>query len=368
MLVSLFFVFAVRAVESSVQESTSNWGNLARALNGTTLTSSRSISDKSIISSNDNTNGIKLRAFIQKPQKICDLQPSEVLDHSKLAFIPKLPNATHNESPTHNQHSEASTGLHASIDRHDESMEIDIQSYLGPRTIYPIQNSLFHGHLCILIRDHPNCQYNFDNETNVYFELQFQGKFKRKLKGPLYMAMELPQTAEYKISWPLRTILNAAVRFIKSWGYEFIHISYGGGKGGDTPHLSSPAFQAFDRLVITQEGGEPPLLGYAIQEKYEDAVRRKNFEFDHRIDTSCTYTMTFNHTFANVAEWRVHGIPIVKSIDLGFTNDLRLVVYEIDEGDENDNGVDGHVQAIAKSAIHRKKDIAWWVHFQRRNE
>jgi len=107
-------------------------------------------------------------------------------------------------------------------------------------------------------------------------------------------------------------------------------------------------------------------LGYAITEKYEDTVRRKNFDFDHRIDTSCTYTMTFNHTFANVAEWKVHGIPIVKSIDLGFTNDLRLVVYEIDEDDDEGHNEGGYVQAIAKSAIHRKKDIAWWVHFQRR--
>ena len=363
MFITLLFVCVfVRSVHSSVQESI----NLPRAFD-VTLPSSGITDDSSIASKNGTAiNSIQLRAFIQRPKRGCYLQLSEKTYHSKLPFIPKPANKTRYEIPIHIQHSEASTGLHASIDRHDESMEIDIESYFGPHTIYPIKNALFDGHLCILIRDHPNCQYNFDNETNVYFELQFQGKFKRKLEGPLYMAMELPQTSELKISWPLRTILNAAIRFIKSWGYEFIHISYGGGKGGDTPHLSSPAFQAFDRLVITQEGDEPPLLGYAITEKYEDTVRRKNFDFDHRIDTSCTYTMTFNHTFANVAEWKVHGIPIVKSIDLGFTNDLRLVVYEIDEDDDEGHNEGGYVQAIAKSAIHRKKDIAWWVHFQRR--
>jgi len=363
LFVYLFLVFVMVESRSVQQEHCTNWGNLGTdrcAVNDTLPSSStRSYSTSGSIS----TNNIKLRAFIQRPIRSSVsgiVHSSEELDCSELAFIPKLHNTTHTE------HGNPETGLHSSIDRHSESMEIDIKSYLGPRTIYPIRNSLFHGHLCILIRDHPNCHYNFDNETNVYFELQIQGKFKRKLKGPLYLALEIPQTTEYKLSWALRTIIKAAVRFIKSLGYDFVHMSYGGGKGGDTPHLSSPAFQAFDRLVITPEGGELPLLGYAIPEKYEDTVRRKKFDFDHRIDTSSTYTMSFNHTFANVAEWRVYGIPIIKSIDLGFTNDLRVVVYEIDEGGGDD--IDGNVQAIAKSTIHRTKDVAWWVHFQRRHE
>jgi hypothetical protein len=360
LFIYLFLVFAL--VESSVQEHCTNRGNLGNggcALNDT-LPSSSTYSTSGSTSGNN----IKLRAFIQRPVRSSVVQHSseELVDCSELAFITKFPNATHAE------HGIPETGLHSSIDRHSESMEIDIKSYLGPRTIYPIRNSLFHGHLCILIRDHPNCHYNFDNETNVYFELQIQGKFTRKLKGPLYMALEIPQTTEYKLSWTLRTIVKTAVRFIKCMGYDFVHMSYGGGKGGDTPHLSSPAFQAFDRLVITPEGGELPLLGYAIPEKYEDTVRRKKLDFDHRIDTNSTYTMSFNHTYANVAEWRVHSIPIIKSIDLGFTNDLRVMVYEIDDGGGNDDSIDGNVQAIAKSTIHRKKDVAWWVHFQRRND
>jgi len=294
--------------------------------------------------------GLSLRAFIQRPKEITPLKNDQ--DHrTKPAFV---------------REDIALLGEADEEDNNSNSIEIDITKHLGPESTWPIDNDFFKGNLCILIRDHPNCNYNFDNETDVHFELQFQGKFLRKPKGPIYLAVELPQTTEYKVSWPLKAFLSASLAFIKSWGYNSIHMSYGGGRGGDTPHISTPAFQAFDRVVITPDGCQAPPLGYAIPENYADTRRRKNVEFNHKIDTSCTYTMSFNHTFVNVAEWRVYGIPVVKSFDFAFTRDLRVVIYEVEE----DAGVDtdGDVQAVAITKIHRKREVAMWIHFQKGDE
>ena len=283
---------------------------------------------------------LPLRAFIQKPQNTTSIVSSQI-----------------------GQKEGHEDGDVSDDEENEELMEIDIHSYLGPTKTWHINNDFFEGELCLLIRDHPNCNYDFDNEENIYFELQFQGKFKRKPRGALYMAIEMPQKSEYKLSWPLKAVINASIKFIKSWGYEWIHMSYGGGKGGDTPHLSSPAFQAFDRIVITPDGSTPPPLGYAIPECGEDVSRRKSFQFNHTIDTCCTYTMSFNHTYVDVVKWRVCGIPVVKSFKL-FVDDLRLVVYEIDEDDDCvDSG--GDVQAIPRCKVHRKKEVAMWVHFRK---
>ena len=82
-----------------------------------------------------------------------------------------------------------------------EEVEIDIYSELGPNSTWPIDNDFFHGRLCLLFRDHPRCYYDFDNEKDVFFEFQVQGKFKRKPKGPLYIGLEIPKGKEIKISF-----------------------------------------------------------------------------------------------------------------------------------------------------------------------
>lgn len=295
-----------------------------------------------------------LSVSVQKPDTNAS-QKSNDLSFYKISKPAFLKNATNfDEKTSKNQTSLTEEDL-------VEGLDIDIHGSLGQNTTWPIDNDLFQGNLCILIRDHPLCTYDFDNEPDVYFEFQFQGKFKRKPSGPLYMALELPQTTEYKLSWPLRVCINAAVAFIKSWGYDFLHVSYGGGKGGTTPHISSPAFQAFDRMVITPETSRPPPLGKPIPESYEDTIRRKEMKFDHSIDTSCTYTMSFNHTYVNIAEWKVYGVPAVKCIDLSFTNALRLVVYEVD--DDYDHSSNGNVQTIARGRNHSKRSTATWIQF-----
>lgn len=240
-----------------------------------------------------------------------------------------------------------------------EELDIDIETQHGSNCTWPIDNDFFHGRLCLLLRDHPKCDYNFDNQTDIFFELQVQGRFKRKPKGPLYMGLEIPNEDEVKLSWPLKTFLKAAISFMKSWGYNWIYFNLK--KSESTPQMiSSPAFQAFDRIVITSDEETPPHLGYAIPELEEDAFNRKNFKFDHKISTDQTYTMSFNHTYVDLLRWKVNGIPVVNSFHFGFTDSMRLIMYEVDEHEED---TDGHVQALSSSAIHKKRDVVFWIKF-----
>ena len=151
---------------------------------------------------------------------------------------------------------------------------------------------------------------------------------------------------------------------MKSWGYKWVNLSFGRGKE-IPPQISSPAFQAFDRIVITPNGEKPPTLGYTIPECNENTVKRKALIFDHRICTDSTYTLSLNHTYVDVVEWKVHGIPVVNSFEFTFTNAMRLVMYEVDDGSDD---TEGDINAIAKKRNHKKRDVVFWILFRRKED
>ncbi len=245
-----------------------------------------------------------------------------------------------------------------------EEVEIDLDSFLGPEISWRIENDFFRGHVCILIQDHPRCNYDFENQTDIYFEIQVQGQFKKKPTGPIYLGIEIPKKKKLKLSWPMRAFFNAAMAFIKSWGYKWVH-SHLGEDDVQMPIISSPAFQAFDRLVITPKHDKPPQLGYPIPHN-DNAAKMKAFKLDHKICTENIYTMSFNHSYVDIARWRVTNIPLVKTFSFDFTDSLRLTMYEIDDGDGVDH--DGYVEAIASSKYHRKQDVVFWVKFEKTSE
>jgi len=59
------------------------------------------------------------------------------------------------------------------------------------------------------------------------------------------MSMEIPQEEEFKVNFVLRKIINGVIKFVKSWGYDDLHMSFGG--KGELPHLASPLYQTCDR-------------------------------------------------------------------------------------------------------------------------
>ena len=238
-----------------------------------------------------------------------------------------------------------------------EEVDIDVNSFLGPEISWLIENDFFTGHVCLLVRDHPRCRYSFDNQTDIYFEVQVQGRFKRKPKGPVYLGIEIPKKKQIKLSWPLRTFLKAAIAFMKSWGYKWVHFTLGE-EDLHVPLISTPAFQAFDRVVITPIGEEPPPLGFPIPDN-NNAAKRKSFNFDHNISINNIYTMSINHTYIDVVNWKVTNIPLVNSFHFNFTDSIRLTMYEIDQ--EQDDDTDGHVEAIATTKMHKKRDVVFWI-------
>ncbi len=323
LLISLVEAWPPKSLSSSLSDNF-----ISTTKNSTTSTSDGNSQDKGSLS----TKVCGLKASIQRPiaqQLLIDTFESDYYSISNKTEIDDGNVANETE-------------------RFYEEIEIDIQTQLGPENVWPIDNDFFHGSLCLLIRDHPKCNYDFENQTDIFFEIQIQGKFKRKPKGPLYIGLEIPQGQEVQLSWPLKTFLNAAIAFIRSWGYKWVHFNFK--KDNDTPQIiSSPAFQAFDRIAITPDGEKPPKLGYAIPESEEISKNRKNFNFDHKICTESTYTMSFNHTYVDILKWKVSGIPVVNSFHFTFTDSFRLIMYEVD--DENID-TDGHVQAISSLRIH----------------
>ena len=155
----------------------------------------------------------------------------------------------------------------STIDGIEEGDAIDIHhTILGPNTTWPIENDLFHGSICILLRDHPHCDYDFDGENDVFFEVQIQGKFKRQPQGPLYLSLELPQTEKFKLSWPVRTAMNALVAFIRSWGYRYLHMSFGGKVSYNPINTVAPLFQKHfaihskNRIMLIKNNLYPKIL------------------------------------------------------------------------------------------------------------
>ena len=101
--------------------------------------------------------------------------------------------------------------------------------------IVNVSSPLFEGQACAMLRSakpapsHPDeAPYDFGGDKEILWEYQLQGRFKRPLKGPLYLSLELPQTDKYSVSIFVRSLISAVLKFIKSWGYRDLALSYGG--------------------------------------------------------------------------------------------------------------------------------------------
>ena len=260
----------------------------------------------------------------------------------------------------------------------------------------PISNDLFTGKCRAILRGHCGT-YDFDGNAggggmDILWEFQLQGRFLRPLRGPLYMAMEVPGKEEIKVNFVLRKIVKSVVKFVRSWGYEHVHVSFGG--SGELPHLASPLYQTGDRIRVTGGGEEEPELGRPVEEDGESTRRRRRFEPAPAIrewSDRDVLTVSFNHTYFNVKEWKVVGIPVVGSFGVGaFTDKMRLAVYELEgedgEDDEEGGGMlprldlgggekgeeeegEGEVEGMSVMKVrkgkHRKRNYVAWFGLER---
>lgn len=234
------------------------------------------------------------------------------------------------------------------------------------KTPFPINNDLFEGLVQILMRDLPGNTYDFNGEKEVLWEIQIQGKFKRQIKGPIYLAMELPQNEKYKVTAAMKIVIRACLQLMKTMGHKDTHISFGG--SGEVPHIGAPAFHSFDRVVVTPPGETPPPLGVHMERMPSDIQRRKNFfKLQQKIEVGSTYTFSMKNRRFDPLKWKVVGVPIARQFTVSrFTDAVRLAVYEVlEEGGKPVEDPKGNVTAMAKKK-HTKRNTFIWVNLARR--
>ena len=207
---------------------------------------------------------------------------------------------------------------------------------------------------------HVSATLSVVSNVGLVAEYQLQGKFKRPLKGPLYLSLELPQTTKYSVSIIVRSLISAVLKFIKSWGYKDLALSYGG--EGTVPHLSCPMYQTCDR--INAASGAPPSLGSAVPESGESTRLRRGFESSDLKgwETDKVYTFSFNHTYLDLRNWRVVGVPLVRPFKV-FTPKLRLAFYEYDNGageEGKEGGYDVMKVVRGKHEQVKKNYLTWF--------
>ena len=126
------------------------------------------------------------------------------------------------------------SGSEMNVINNFEGTQVDLQD-----SPFTISNDLFEGKLHVLLRDLPGNTYDFDGEKGVLWEMQIQGKFKRQIQGPIYLAMELPQLEKYKVTAPMKMVIRACLQLMKSMGHKDVHMSFGGNVSLNSNHILS---------------------------------------------------------------------------------------------------------------------------------
>ena len=209
----------------------------------------------------------------------------------------------------------------------------DTNFALNTREAYPFETDLFKGRILMLVRP-PNLEddpYWSDRifrhkKRRVLFNIQ--GKFKRPLKGPLYVGGEI--TSPMNLSLFTRGVLGMLIKLMET-GFSDLRYSFGDEKKNLCPRIAVPAFSGMERLVVTPpDQTPPPISGDPFEESKEDRTKRlrsKEWEWN----STDTYSFTFFSMYLSLATWKLVNLPVSTDINLRRLwndGDLRLVMYE----------------------------------------
>ena len=133
-------------------------------------------------------------------------------------------------------------------------------------------------------------------------------------------------------------------------------------------HLSCPLYQTCDRINATS--GAPPLLGSEVPEPGESTCLRRAFSPSgiQGWETGKVYTFSFNHTYLDLRNWQVVGVPLVRPFRV-FAPKLRLAFYEYEDGgagseagmeEEGGGGYDVMKVARGKHEQGKKNYLTWF--------
>jgi len=217
------------------------------------------------------------------------------------------------------------------------SLQIGICSNGGvtpvtPNTIDPY----FKGFVFVALRNNPlnpATAHMFEGKQRL-FEIQFQGMFKKAPQENLWMGGEL--AGPLQLSLITRGISKLCLSFAKGKSRGFVHYSLGNSNLTILPHLCGSFQTSADQLIRTPEGESPPPLGDSFNEPKEEREARYAGKRTVTLDTTSTYSFSFNSMYFNFPDWEVGNVPAAKGVDLhSFWGEstFRFSLYELGEED-----------------------------------
>lgn len=151
------------------------------------------------------------------------------------------------------------------------------------------------------------------------FEVQVQGKFKRLPEGEIFVGAE----SLYKLELGMitRSISKAAMAFAGNMVKD-LQYSFGDdpdrSKDFQMPHVTSPMFPTFDKILITAPDHPLPPMGVPFVEDPEYRKERLKFGLTRQanIDLDTTFSFSVNTNNIDLEAWKLCGVPMVRPIDL----------------------------------------------------
>jgi len=218
---------------------------------------------------------------------------------------------------------------------------------------FHIENEYFTGKVMLMIRtpdvddsleprplgEVPNCISSYMKDKKRRFEFQFQIRFKKVPKGPIFLGCETESTI--KISRFTKGLVGFLLGMIRRINSGF-HYSFGTkdlnedqlqSGNYEKTHLSFPVEASMDRVVITKPGEEPPTLGEELHESFESVRRRRRMGFGSvEWNTEDTFTMCLWNAYMDWIKWKTMNVPGCRPFPLSNVTGAQpvyLCVYEL---------------------------------------
>eukprot|EP00980_Cylindrotheca_fusiformis_P003219 scaffold733_cov97-Cylindrotheca_fusiformis.AAC.2 len=195
---------------------------------------------------------------------------------------------------------------------------------------------------------------NYFRPKQRRFEFQYQVKLKKKPDNKeLFYAIQWEKPV--KMGLLQRAFVTACLAFLRKTRptvHCTVHGSTPNEEGAyEKPHLANHIEVGLDRVVITKPGETPPDLGGDIVEDLDHYKQRKAGKIKIDFNTEDTYTFALWNANVDWIDWKVVGIPGIKSFDLKSVlgnQSLSILLYMLDK----ERGNHHHYQKDLHTIVH----------------
>lgn len=255
-----------------------------------------------------------------------------------------------------------------------------------------IENDLLTGKLLIMVRTtdadcksdnninrhNSSTQLQQGNETNnkvsnylrpgkKRFEIQLQMKFKKQPNPQHQIYLSCGYDKSVKLGKVQQASLQAALQFCKMRLPSFRYSLFDVGKENvcDTdrrlgiyehPYFAFPIETSLDRITITKDGMEPPLLGIDVHEDSENIVFRRNGGKIH-YNTKDTYTLCLWNNYVDFVSWKAMNLPAVPKFSLTHVNDgqpMIVKLYSLKNDDKDGKHYQSDMETLLEVEVSRQ--------------